>query len=138
MIDLSQNLTVTLVWGRWQARWERTSFLLDKSRFIPTLLIVSQSRSQKEVKIIIVGTHRDLEDKSNESREEKEDKVTHIIASLNLEINIEDYAIGQNIMEVMINEEEPKDVYPLHLHLVVNLQSAPAQAFQNASSNDIQ
>ena len=51
-------------------------------------MIVSQSTGNKDVKVLIVGTHRDIEYKNNESRETKEGKLQEIIASFQLKKNI--------------------------------------------------
>ena len=47
-------------------------------------MIVSQSNEQKKVKIMIVGTHRDVEHKSKETRSMKEKKLKTIIATFRL------------------------------------------------------
>ena len=48
-------------------------------------MIVSQSMSSSNIRVIIVGTHRDVEYESRESRECKEGKLKEIIASFHLE-----------------------------------------------------
>ena len=89
-------------------------------------MIVSQLSRNKNVMVIIVGTHRDVEYKSNESRETKEGKLQEIISSYQLEKNIiytdethnnvifavdaktpedEDRGISRHIMEVIMDEE---------------------------------
>ena len=101
-------------------------------------MIVSQSSGIKDVKVIIVGTHRDVEYKSNESRETKEGKLQEIIASFQLEKNIiytdethnnvifavnaktpedEDRVISRNIMDVIMYEEHAETrCIPLKYH----------------------
>ena len=96
-------------------------------------MIVSQSSGNKDVKVIIVGTHRDVEYKSNESRETKEGKLQQIIASFQLKKNIiytdetlnnvifavnaktpedEDRGITRNIMDMIMDDEhaETRDI----------------------------
>ena len=89
-------------------------------------MIVSQSTVNKDVKVIIVGTHRDVEYQSKESRETKESKLQEIIGSFQLEkyiiytdethnnvifaINAKtpedaDRGICRNIMDVIMDEE---------------------------------
>ena len=101
-------------------------------------MIVSQSSGNKDVKVIIVGTHRDVEYKSNESREAKEGKLQEIIASFQLERNIvytdethnnvifavnaktpedEDRGISRNIMDVIMDDEHAETrCIPLKYH----------------------
>ena len=89
-------------------------------------MIVSQSSEQKKVKVMIVGTHKDVEHKSTETRKKKEKKLKDIIHTFGLEKNViytdekhaslifavnalhpeeEDHAIGQKIMEETMNEK---------------------------------
>ena len=89
-------------------------------------MIVSQSIEQKKVKIMIMGTHRDVEHKSKETRSNKEKKLKNIITTFELEDNViytdethtnvifavnalhpedQDHAIGQKIMEETLNEK---------------------------------
>ena len=101
-------------------------------------MIVSQYSGKNNVKVIIVGTHRDVEHESKESRESKEGKLQEIIASFQLEKNIiyidqthsrvifavnaktpkdEDRAVGRKIMNVIMDEEHAKSVcIPLKQH----------------------
>ena len=90
-------------------------------------MIVSQSTKQKKVNVMIVGTHKDVEHKSKETRKKKEEKLKYIVTTFGLEKNIiytdethasiifavnalhpeeEDYAIGQKIMEETLNEKD--------------------------------
>ena len=94
-------------------------------------MIVSQSKEQKKVKIMIVGTHRDVEHKSKETRSKKEEKLKNIIATFGLEddaiytdethtkvifaVNAlhpedQDYAIGQMIVEETLNKKNAERV----------------------------
>ena len=89
-------------------------------------MIVSQLTENKDVKVIIVGTHRDVEYQSKESRGTKERKLQEIIGSFQLEKYIiytdethnnvifainaknpedEDRGICRNIMDVIMDEE---------------------------------
>ena len=94
-------------------------------------MIVSQSTKQKKVNVMIVGTHKDVERKSKETRTKKEEKLKDIITTFGLEKNIiytdethssiifavnalhpeeEDHAIGQKIMEETMNEKHAQVV----------------------------
>ena len=94
-------------------------------------MIVSQSTKQKKVNVMIVGTHKDVERKSKETRKRKEKKLKDIITTFGLEKNIiytdethssiifavnalhpeeEDHAIGQKIMEETMNEKHAQVV----------------------------
>ena len=94
-------------------------------------MIVSQSTKQKKVKVMIVGTHKDVERKSKETRKKKEEKLKDIVTTFGLENNIiytdethaniifavnalhpeeEDRAIGQKIMEETMNEKHAQIV----------------------------
>ena len=94
-------------------------------------MIVSQSNEQKKVKIMIVGTHRDVEHKSKETRCKKEKKLKNIIATFGLDENViytdethtnvifavnalhpedQDHAIGQKIMEETLNEKNAERI----------------------------
>ena len=101
-------------------------------------MIVSQLSGNKNVKVIIVGTHRDVEHESKESRESKEGNLQEIIASFQLEKSIiytdethsrvifavnaktpndEDRAICRNIMDVIMDEKHAKSTcIPLKHH----------------------
>ena len=89
-------------------------------------MIVSQSNRQKKVRIMIVGTHRELEHKSKETRKIKEKKLKDIITTFALEENViytnetctnlifavntlhpeeEDQYIGQMILDETLNEK---------------------------------
>ena len=90
-------------------------------------MIVSQSTKQKKVNVMIVGTHKDVEHKSKETRKKKEEKLKYIVTTFGLEKNIiytdethtsiifavnalhpeeEDHAIGQKIVEETLNEKD--------------------------------
>ena len=101
-------------------------------------MIVSQSTKQKKVNVMIVGTHKDVEHKSKETRKTKEKKLKDIVTTFGLEKNIiytdathasiifavnalhpeeEDHAIGQKIMEETMNEKHAQVVsIPLKHH----------------------
>ena len=89
-------------------------------------MIVFQSTKHKNIKVMIVGTHRDVEHKSKESRKKKEENLKDIITNFGLQKNIiyrdethaniifavnalhpevKDHAIGQKIMEETMNEK---------------------------------
>ena len=94
-------------------------------------MIVSQSTKQKKVKVMIVGTHKDVEHKCKETRKKKEEKLKDIVTTFGLENNIiytdethaniifavnalhpeeEDRAIGQKIMEETMNKKHAQVV----------------------------
>ena len=94
-------------------------------------MIVSQSTKQKKVNVMIVGTHKDVEHKSKETRKKKEEKLKDIVTTFGLEKNIiytdathaniifavnalhpgeEDHAIGEKIMEKTMNEKHAEVV----------------------------
>ena len=94
-------------------------------------MIVSQSTKQKKVKVMIVGTHKDVEHQSKETRKKKEKKLKDIVTTFGLEKNIiytdethaniifavnalhpeeEDHAIGRKIMEETMNEKHAQVV----------------------------
>ena len=94
-------------------------------------MIVSQSAGNNNVKVIIVGTHRDVEHESKESRESKEGILQDIIASFQLEKSIvytdethsrvifavnaktpkdEDRALCRKIMDVIMDEEQATNI----------------------------
>ena len=101
-------------------------------------MIVSQISGNKNVQVIIVGTHRDVEHESKESRECKEGKLQEIIASFQLEKSIiytdgthsrvifavnaktpvdEDRATCRKIMDVIMDEKHAKTTcIPLKHH----------------------
>ena len=101
-------------------------------------MIVSQLSGNKNVKVIIVGTHRDVEHENKESRESKEGKLQEIIASFQLEKSIiytdgtysrvifavnaktpvdEDRATCRKIMDVIMDEKHAKNTcIPLKHH----------------------
>ena len=101
-------------------------------------MIVSQSTKQKKVNVMIVGTHKDVERKSKETRKTKEKKLKDIVTTFGLEKNIiytdvthdsiifavnalhpeeEDHAIGQKIMAETMSEEHAQVIcIPLKHH----------------------
>ena len=101
-------------------------------------MIVSQSAGNNNVKVIIVGTHKDVEHESKDSRESKEGKLQEMIASFQLEKSViytdethsrvifavnaktpedEDRAVSRKIMNVIMDEEHAKSVcIPLKHH----------------------
>ena len=144
VIDLSQDLTdypIIYFYGEdGKPVGEGVSSNLTNEQLFRVFLqmIVSQSSGNKDVKVIIVGTHRDVEYKSNESRKTKEGKLQEIIASFQLEKNIiytdgthnnvifsvnaktpedEDRVISRNIMDVIMDEEHAETrCIPLKYH----------------------
>ena len=144
VIDLSQDLTdypIIYFYGEdGKPVGEGVSSNLTNEQLFRLFLqmIVSQSSGNKDVKVIIVGTHRDVEYKSNESRETKEGKLQGIIASFQLEKNIiytdethnnvifavnaktpedEDRGVSRNIMDVIMDEEHAETTcIPLKYH----------------------
>ena len=103
-------------------------------------MVVSQCRRSSQIKIIIVGTHRDLEHKCNETREEKERKLSNMVRSFDLGDNVvyadhkgeklifavnakdpneADYEMGRKVMEVMMDEDGAETInIPLKFHLL--------------------
>ena len=101
-------------------------------------MIVSQLSGNKNVQVIVVGTHRDVEHESKESRECKEGKLQEIIASFQLEKSIiytdgthsrvifavnaktpvdEDRATCRKIMDMIMDEKHAKTTcIPLKHH----------------------
>ena len=101
-------------------------------------MIVSRSTKQKKVNVMIVGTHKDVEHKSKETRKKKEKKLKEIVTTFGLEKNIiytdethaniifavnalhpeeEDHATGQKIMEETMNEKHAQGIsIPLKQH----------------------
>ena len=144
IIDLSQNLTdypIIYFYGEdGKPVGEGVHSNLTNEQFFRLFLqmIVSQSCGNKNVKVIIVGTHRDVEYMSIESRESKEGKLQEIIASFQLEKNIiyademhsrvifavnaktptdEDCAISRKIMDMIMDEEHAENIcIPLKHH----------------------
>ena len=144
VIDLSQDLTdypIIYFYGEdGKPVGEGVSSNLTNEQLFRFFLqmIVSQSSRNKDVKVIIVGTHRDVEYKSNESRKAKEGKLQEIVASFQLEKNIvytdethnnvifavnaktpeaEDRVISRNIMDVIMDEEHAETrCIPLKYH----------------------
>ena len=94
VIDLSQDLTdypVIYFYGEdGKAVGEGVPSNLTNEQLFRLFLqmIVSQISGNKNVQVIIVGTHRDVEHESKESRECKEGKLQEIIASFQLEKSI--------------------------------------------------
>ena len=108
-------------------------------------MIVSQSTKQKKVKVMIVGTHKDVEHKSKETRKKKEEKLKDIVTTFGLQKNIiytdethaniifavnalhpeeEDHAIGQKIMEETMSVKDAQIIsIPIkHHNLELTLQ----------------
>ena len=101
-------------------------------------MIVSQSTKQKKVKVMIVGTHNDVEHKSKETRRKKEEKLKDIVTTFGLGKNIiytdathasiifavnalhpeeEDHVIGQKIMDETMNKKHAQVIsIPLKHH----------------------
>ena len=95
-------------------------------------MIVSQSQEQRKTKFLIVGTHRDEEEKSkNETREQKEKKIADIITTSGMKENVIytdqsykhiifavnaktpedcDVALGHRIMMEVMNESRARHV----------------------------
>ena len=144
VIDLSQDLTdYPIVYfygedGKPVGEGVRSNLTNEHLFRLFLQMIVSQSMSRKDIRVVIVGTHRDVEYKSKESRESKEGKLKEIIASFHLEKNIvyndesyshvifavnaktpevEDRVISRKIMEVMMDEEQAENIsIPLKYH----------------------
>ena len=144
VIDLSQDLTdypIIYFYGEnGKPVGDGVSSNLTNEQLFRLFLqmIVSQSSGNKNVKVIIVGTHRDVEHKSKEFRESKEGKLQEIIASFKLErsviytdethshvifaVNVktpqdEDRAICRKIMDMIMDEEQAKNIcIPLKYH----------------------
>ena len=102
-------------------------------------MVMSQSRENSQIKFLIVGTHRDLEHKCSETREEKERKlldmvnsflgnsavfVDHECEKLIFAVNAEnpneaDYEMGQRILEVVMDKDGAETIsIPLKFHLL--------------------
>ena len=144
VIDLSQDLTdypIIYFYGEdGKPVGEGVASNLTNEQLFRLFLqmIVSQSSGNKNVKVIIVGTHKDFEHESNELREIKEGKLKEIIKSFQLEKNIiytdethhsvifavnaktpedEDRGISRNIMDVIMDEEHAETrCIPLKYH----------------------
>ena len=137
VIDLSQDLTdypIVHFYGEdGKPVGEGVSSNLTNEHLFRLFLqmIVSQSAGNNNVKVIIVGTHRDVEHESKESRESKEGKLQEIIASFRLEKSIvytdethsrvifavnaktpkdEDRVICRKIMDVIMDEEQATNI----------------------------
>ena len=103
-------------------------------------MVVSQCSGSRQIKFIIVGTHRDLEDKCNETREEKERKLLNMVRSFDLSDNVvyadhkgeklifavnakdpseADYEMGRKVMELVMDEDGAETInIPLKFHLL--------------------
>ena len=137
VIDLSQDLTdypIVYFYGEdGKPVGEGVSSNLTNEHLFRLFLqmIVSQSAGNNNVKVIIVGTHRDVEHESKESRKSKEGKLQEIIASFRLEKSIvytdethsrvifavnaktpkdKDRAICRKIMDVIMDEEQATNI----------------------------
>ena len=72
-------------------------------------MIVSQSQGGRRVKFVFVGTHRDLEHKCTESREEKNRKLIEMVRSFGLEDSVI-YSNQQfNELIFALNAKEPEE-----------------------------
>ena len=144
VIDLSQDLTdypIIYFYGEdGKPVGDGVSSNLTNEQFFRLFLqmIVSQSSGNNNVKIIIVGTHRDVEHESKESRESKEGKLQEIIASFQLEKSViytdethsrvifavnaktpndEDRVLSRKVMDVIMDEKHAKNIcIPLKHH----------------------
>ena len=144
VIDVSQDLTdypIVYFYGEdGKPVGEGVRSNLTNEHFFRLFLqmIASQSMSRNNIRVVIVGTHRDVEHKSKESRESKEGKLKEIIASFHLEKNIvytdetyshvifavnaktpeiEDRVISRKIMEVIMDEKQAENIrIPLKHH----------------------
>ena len=103
-------------------------------------MVVSQCSGNRRIKIIIVGTHRDLEHRCNETREEKERKLLNMVKSFDLSDNViyadhngkklifavdakdpseADYEMGRKVMELVMDEDGAETInIPLKFHLL--------------------
>ena len=144
VIDLSQDLTdypIIYFYGEdGKPVGEGVSSNLTNEQLFRLFLqmIVSQSSGNNNVKVIIVGTHRDVEHESKETRDNKEGQLQAIIASFQLEKSIiytdethsrlifavnaktpidEDRATCRKIMDVIMDEKHAKTTcIPLKHH----------------------
>ena len=103
-------------------------------------MVVSQSRENKKIKFMFVGTHKDLEHKCNEAREIKESKLSAMVKSFDLQDNAiyadheckklifsinakepdaSDYEVGQKIMKKVMEEEGAEIIsIPVKYHVL--------------------
>ena len=103
-------------------------------------MVVSQCRGNSQTKFIIVGTHRDLEHKCKQTREEKERKLLNMVRSFDLSDNVvyadrkgeklifavnakdpskADYEMGRKVMELVMDEDGAETInIPLKFHLL--------------------
>ena len=134
--DLSQDLTdypISYFYGddgKSVGKGIKSSLTNEQNIRMFLQMIVSQSTKQK-VNIMIVGTHKDVEHKSKETRKKKEEKLKDIVTTFGLKRRIiytdethtniifavnalhpeeEDRAIGQKIMEETMNKKHAQVV----------------------------
>ena len=103
-------------------------------------VVVSQSQENKQIKFIIVGTHRDLEHMCSETREEKERKLSYMVRLFDLGDNVvyadpkckklifavnakdpneADYEMGRKVMEAVMDKDGAETInIPLKFHLL--------------------
>ena len=103
-------------------------------------MVVSQSQENNQIKFIIVGTHRDLEHKCSETREEKERKLSNMVRSFDLYGNVvyadpkckklifavnakdpneADYEMSRKVMEAVMDKDGAETInIPLKFHLL--------------------
>lgn len=118
-------------------------------------MVASQSRGEKPVRFVFVGTHRDLEHQCSETRQEKNRKLMEMVRSLDLEANViyrskdevifalnakepgeEDYKTAGLLGELMMDEstamtvEMPVKYYSLELTLKRMVRESGQVAFK--------
>ena len=103
-------------------------------------MVVSYTQEKRQIRIIFVGTHKDLERKCKEKRRDKERKLSEMVESLDLGDNViyadhegknlifainakdpeeDDHRMGQKIMGVVMDEEEAEIItIPVKNHLL--------------------
>ena len=105
----------------------QTSKLTNEQMLFQFLqMVVSYTQEKRQIRFIVVGTHRDLEHKCRETRENKEMILSEMVESLGLKDNViysdheskklifainakdpeeDDHRMGQKIMEVVMDDE---------------------------------
>ena len=73
-------------------------------------MIASQSQGGKHVSFVFVGTHRDLERRSTESREEKNRRLMEMVKSFGLEDSVIYKCPKRNELLFAINAKDPEEV----------------------------
>ena len=103
-------------------------------------MVVSYTKEKRQIRFIFVGTHRDLEHKCRETREDRERALSEMVRSLGLRDNAiysdhegkklifainakdpeeDDYRMGQKIMEVVMDDDGAEIItIPVKNHLL--------------------